>query len=159
MKKSNIFLTVVFLISIFSNVYSQKITELNSYLQSQKTSLTQRLNELCTTVQPTIYMERGFVKETGTNNQVYIKTDAHSLSKLPGTLDKYSDVEILEIRIQNSTDLSLFNLNQETLNKAGKLKFVLIRSEFPVSETEFKNLLKGVKNSQLTLLYEVCIPH
>jgi CelD/BcsL family acetyltransferase involved in cellulose biosynthesis len=159
MKKSKIVLTVLFVISIFSNAHSQKITELNSYLQNQNTSLSQRLNELCFAVHPTIYMERGAVKETGTNNHVYLKTDVHSLSQLSSTLDKYSEVEVLEVRIQNSSDLSLFNLNQQTLNKAGKLKFLLVRSEFPVSETEFKNLLKSIKNTQLTLLYEVSIPH
>lgn len=139
--------------------FSQKMTEYGAFLKSALSPEGQRIVDLSTSIQPTIYLERGAEKVTGMGSPTFVMCDAPSTSSLSKVLSKFSTIELIEVRIKEPSDLNSLVLNSELIKSGTNLKAIIVRAEYPVSETEFKNMFKSIQNTTLMLLYEVSIPH
>jgi hypothetical protein len=139
--------------------FSQKIHEYGAFSNSASSPESQRIVDLSTDIQPTIYLERGVEKVTGTGSPTLVMSDASSTASLSKVLSRFSKIELIEVRIKEPSDLNSLVLNSELIKTGSNLKAIIIRAEYPVSETEFKNMFKSIQNTSLTLLYEVSIPH
>lgn len=153
-------ITAILLISMsVSQAYSQQISEYGTYVKSASSTENQRIIDLSTSIQPTVYLERGAEKVKGTQNPTFVLCDASSTSSLSKVLSKYSTIELIEIRIKEPSELNSLNLNAEQIKTGSSLKAIIIRAEYPVSESEFRSMFKAIQNAKITLLYEVSIPH
>lgn len=159
MKTINKLVGILLISMSVSVTYAQQISEYGTYLKSATSAESQRIVDLSSSIQPAIYLERGAEKVIGTAAPTFIMCDISSISNLSKVLNKYSTIELIELRIKESSELSSLNLTNELVNTSSTLKAIIIRAEYPVSESEFRNMFKSIRNKKITLLYEVSIPH
>lgn len=149
----------IFLICVSATIaHSQKVKEFRTFQKSAVTSENIRVIELSSSIQPTIYYNRGQEKVRGNSSPTVIISDVHSTQSLGRAIESFKNVELIEIRIKDRQEVSSFDINKNIIENGPNLKAILIRTEFPFSESEFKNLFKNILNTNIILLYEVSLP-
>lgn len=117
-----------------------------------------KLHSVMNNLQTTVYLENGNQKTFGKGIAVYLRTDSKSLNKLKEKNSVLNNIEFLELRLTVKGEESLISIKESDLTNLTSLKYILVRSEYQLSQGEFERMFTNFKSSKINLIYEVSIP-
>lgn len=162
-KKFFLKVSFVFLLSLCSINFAsaQSLKEYNMLLSEMSASSDEdiqlqgsRLQELATTLQPTVYVGNQ-IKAFGGGAPVCADVMGSFISKLYAENQLYNSVELLTIKIDQSGLAAPINLS--SLSSFPKLKYIRIICEFSCSASQLESMLTGT-NTGLVICYLVSLP-
>jgi hypothetical protein len=168
-------LLILMLVSIYSSVFAQStrsgqsgtivVTELNSLLASVSTSSSariastntgainlQRLNDLVTQVQSSIYFYQGEVKTYG-DTPTNLYTDASSLGQVNNSINEKQNIEIVTIVINTESELNSV-IDLAAFLNFPNLKYIYFISNINTTSENIANHI-GNYDSRFNLLYKI----
>lgn len=151
---------LVFSGQLFAQSSPIKITELSSYLlnkpeaskQRMAASSSQSIEDLVFKSQSAVYLSSGVVKTYG-DYPTCLYTDAPSL---PGVRDSSilkNNIEIINIKIKNKSDLN-YKVDLMQFSEFTSLKYVYFNSDFNISEQDIANMIVNY-NDQYSIFYKI----
>ena len=168
-------LLILVLVSFYSSAFAQGtrssqngtivLIELNSFLASHRTTSSariastntgainvQRLNDLVTQVQPSIYFYQGEIKTYG-NAPTNLYTDANSLSQVNELISEKQNIEIVTIRINAASDLSSA-IDLSVFSNFPNLKYIYIISNLETTESVIEGLIQN-NEERFSMFYKI----
>lgn len=155
---SNI-LIMLFTILCYQQATAQEIKEVKEVVARLDTKNAERLNSLMYDLQTTIYLENGEMKIFGDGMPVYVKADVHSIKKMSEKNSKFSQVEFLQVNLNELGDEAKVKLTPATISGLSNLKYILVRSSYELNKAQFEKIISSFDGSGITILYEVSIPN
>jgi len=153
--QKNIFFILFFLTTTFSFAQTENV---DSYLTSLKNSgqdsKLSHLKHLLYDIQSAIYSSSTGIKVYG-EKPTALFADINSLNNLNSAVSLKSDIEIVTIKIENSTDLNK-SIDLNSFSGFEKLKYVFIISKIETNPALINNLIKN-DTSKYVLLYKISI--
>jgi hypothetical protein len=137
---------------------SQKIMHLNPFIASLRNTSTNidsnplRIESLVKDMLPSIYVSLSDVKTYG-DNPVCLFTDAKSLNNVSLSNLTSNDIEIVTIKIDDSTDLNS-TIDLSIFSNFTKLKYIYILSSVKSTEAEIIRLVKN-NNPKYHVFYNI----
>lgn len=109
-------------------------------------------NKLAYNLHPTIYIKNGIEKKTyGEDLPVKLTLeDANSINVLNNGNSKYNQVQLITIKINNSSDLNTV-LDLSNTSGLSQLKYIFIKCNFKCTASQIKSFVKA--NSQTRIFY------
>jgi hypothetical protein len=138
--------------------FAQRPENVALFFETSNYSQKNRIKELVSGVNPTLYLRGGESKILGGNSPICVQLDSYSQIKIEESLNLFSLVELLELRLTNNGDENQFSLNQFPLTSFPSLKCVLVRAEYNLSEDLIEKMLNPLKDKNIVLLYQIVIP-
>jgi len=150
---------VAFLIFITSALSAQSLKSSAEQIATLNAKDAEHLQSLMKDIQTTVYIENGEMKVFGDGMPVYVKADVNGIKQLSEKNAKFSAVEFLEIKLNNKGEENLALLNPAMVSGLTNLKYILVRSSYELSKTQFEKIFSGFDGSGIALFYEVSIPN
>lgn len=151
------------LLTIFlsTNAYSQNknIISVNEALKTFETVKAEKLKSYLNDLHTTVYFENGEVKTFGDGAPTYAKTDVNTIKKLSEKNTKLSQVEILQIKLNEPGDELKLKVDPSTVSGLTGLKYILVRSSYELSVKKFEDIFSGFNATDIIIFYEVSIPN
>ncbi|MGZ9736125.1 hypothetical protein [Flavobacterium sp. GNP002] len=137
-----------------------KITELSSYLlnkpeankQRMAASSSQSIEDLVFKSQSAVYLTNGIIKTFG-DYPSCIYTDAQSLSGIGDPTIFKNNIEIINIKIKNRSDLN-YKVDLMQFSEFSSLKYFYFNSDFTITEKEIANMIVNY-NNQYSIFYKI----
>lgn len=137
-----------------------KITELSSYLlnkpeaskQRMAATSSQSIEDLVFKSQSAVYLSNGIIKTFG-DYPSCIYTDAKSLSGIGDSTIFKNNIEIINIKIKNRSDLN-YKVDLMQFSEFSSLKYFYFNSDFTITEKEIANMIVNY-NDQYSIFYKI----
>ena len=161
--KNNTLTFLVLLIfsgQLFAQSSPIKVTELSSYIlnkpvaskQRMAASSSQSIENLVFKSQAAVYLSNGIVKTYGEYPSC-IYTDAASLSGISDPSILKDNIEIINIKIKNRSDLN-YKVDLSKFSGFSNLKFIYFNSNFNITEQDIINMIVNY-SEQYSIFYKV----
>lgn len=115
------------------------------------------LQERFASIQSTVYAENGRFRAIG-DEPTMLFTDAASTSMAHEMLNQYPSIEIIELRVHDSSDFNRIDFDPAFVAGASSLQGVLIRSEVSAQVSQFEQAFEALQELSIPLIYEIAIP-
>jgi len=146
----------ILFLAVFTS-QAQQLQELGKMLSAMnEKSEVGRIESLISDLQPTVYISNEEIKNFGETAPICADLKASAVARLSETNPLYRSVELITIRIEQSTDLSA-SIDLFTLSGFTNLKYIQILCSITCTPTQIANMIKG-NNSGIKVFYLVSIP-
>ena len=157
-------LTFLVLLIFSGQLFAQsppiKVTELSSYLlnkpaaskQRMAVSSTQKIEDLVFKSQSAVYLTNGTIKTYG-EYPTCIYTDAPSLSGIGEPSILKGNIEIINIKLNNRSDLN-YKVDLLKFSTFSNLKFIYFNSNFNITEQEIARMIVNY-SEQYSIFYKI----
>ena len=161
--KSTLFVRIFLILMVFlisASLHAQEVRELEGYLEQMRTSTdsasvanAELLESLVTDLHPTIFINNSIIVNGDTPPVVAI-VKASSVSKLILTDSRFTQVELITIKLSSITDLNIFmDINKFT--DFTNLKYVYFLCEFECTPDALQKLF--LPKTGVAVLYKISI--
>jgi hypothetical protein len=115
-----------------------------------------KIENLVSDLQPTVYISNEEIKNFGETPPVCADLNASSINRLNEENALFSSVELITIRIEQSTDLSA-SIDLSKLSGFTSLKYIQILCTINCTAAQIANMVTG-NNTGIKVFYLVSIP-
>ncbi|WP_281866143.1 hypothetical protein [Flavobacterium sp. GSB-24] len=153
--QKNIFFVLFFLTTTFSFAQSENVDSYLTNLEnSGQDSKLSDLKHLLYDLQSAVYVSSGDINVYG-DQPTALFTDISSVNSLNSSIATKSDIEIVSIKIEKTTDLNQ-SIDLNSFSAFEKLKYIFIISGIGTNPSVINNLIKN-DTSKYVLLYKISI--
>jgi len=120
------------------------------------------LQSLAYDLHPTVYIQNGELKNPSGKTPKCIEIDAFSVSKLYEDNSQFGQVELVEVRLRQASELETI-INAVNFQNLPDLKYLVIHCSFEICSSPgceapiISQMVQGTENSGLIILYQIAI--
>lgn len=141
--------------------YNNNISSKNSSSKKTVSKNTDRSDfyNLALKLQPSIYIENNSIKKSNGHKKPLkiVCLDVQSFSILEQAISSNRKVEILEISLKTTHDLNT-RLDLSDNEEFGHIKYIYVKSNFTITETQIRNLITLSPDSDVRIFYKTETP-